>query len=243
MLFIDIHCHILHGVDDGAESLDESAEIISNAFSSGTTVMVATPHYNNIFQGRHSVDKNLLSERYFQLKKFVSEKIPGMQLFLGCELRAEENLDELLRNDNYFTINGSRYVLLEFAFDEELNNAKRYVDIIRSYGLVPIIAHPERYGFLVDCYKDVENFASKGCLFQINKDSPLGKYGESAKNFSRWFLKNDMLHLFAGDCHGVTHRNADMTALYEWLINYYPVTKINTWLHDNPKRILLDMKI
>lgn len=242
-MFIDIHCHIIPGIDDGAESYIDSYEIIKKATESGTTVMVATPHFNNPFQMQTGVDKNIILDRYSVLKKHISEELPSVKLFLGCEFLADDKIDTLIRNNNFFTINGSRYLLTEFAFDERLNNVKKYIDVIKSYGCIPVIAHPERYAFFENAYDDIFAIASKGCLFQINKDSPLGKYGENAKKLSHWILKNDLVHLFAGDCHGSIHRNADMTGLYEWLINYYPVKKINTWLHDNPKRILLDLNI
>ena len=242
-MFIDIHSHIVPDVDDGSESFDESCDIIRSASSSGTSVMVATPHFNNPFQGRSGVTKKTVLEKYSELKRVVAEEVPSVTLFLGSELLVRDNIHEVLGNNEFFSINGSRYLLVEFAFDEKISNVKRYIEIIMSFGIVPVIAHPERYLFFENSYEDIYSIAEKGCLFQINKDSPLGKYGEKANKLSRWFIKNELVHCFAGDCHGVYHRNADMTGLYEWLINYYPVTKINSLIHDNPKRILLDMNI
>lgn len=242
-MFIDIHCHIVPAVDDGAENFDEACDIIRSAASSGTSVMVATPHFNNPFQGRYGDDKKTVHEKYSELKSIAASEVPSVTLFLGCELLATDNIREVLSNNNFFSINGSRYLLTEFTFDENISNVKRYIDIIMSFGLIPVIAHPERYLFLENSYEEIYAMAEKGCLFQINKDSPLGKYGEKANKLSRWFIRNDLVHLFAGDCHGVYHRNANMTGLYEWLINFYPVTKINSLIHDNPKRILLDLNI
>lgn len=242
-MFIDIHCHILPGVDDGADSFDEACEMIKIAKAVGTTIMVATPHFNNRAQCRSGINKQIILDRYKSLKEIVVQNEIGVNLFLGSELLVNGNFSHLYKTDNILTVNGTRYLLVEFNFDEKIYNVRNYIDEIISYGFIPVIAHPERYHFFSESYDEIYRILSKGCLFQVNKGSPLNKYGETACRISKWLLNNDMVHLFACDSHGVSHRNADMSELYEWLVDLYPISKINKWVHDNPKRILLDMNI
>ena len=112
-----------------AESFDESCDIIRSASSSGTSVMVATPHFNNPFQGRSGVTKKTVLENYSELKRVVAEEVPSVTLFLGSELLVRDNIHEVLGNNDFFSINGSRYLLAEFAFDEKISNVKRYIEI------------------------------------------------------------------------------------------------------------------
>lgn len=240
-MIIDMHCHILPGVDDGAESLEEACEIIMQGAESGTTVMTVTPHYNNPEKQNGKYNKQLIIDAYKELKSVVKGKDIPVTLLLGSEILADNNLALLQKNDGLITINGSRYILVEFYFDEDIRNVHKHIDEIMSFGLIPVIAHPERYRFFLD--KDIEYLVNKGCKIQINKDSPLGKYGMSAQNFSHFLLKNDLVHLIASDCHSVNYRNADMRDIYEWLSERFSVEKIALLTHDNPKGILLDRNI
>lgn len=241
-MFIDIHSHILPGLDDGADTLVEACEMISQAAISGTSIIVATPHFNNHNQTHQIIDKNIVLDSYKNLKRVVSEKKLGVNLYLGSELLLDEFFYSSLKKDDLITINGSRYILVEFIFDDIISNAYKYTNKILSMGLIPVIAHPERYDFFTQSFSSVYRFLNDGCIFQINKGSPLGKYGEKAQALSKWLLDNDFCKIIAGDSHSVNFRNANMTQIYEWLIDKYDYSKINALMHDNPKRILLDMK-
>lgn len=240
-MFIDMHCHILPGVDDGAESFEKACELIIQGAESGTTVMTVTPHYNNPDKQNGKYNKQLIADAYKQLKSALKNKDIPVTLLLGSEILADNNLGVLQKNDGIIPINGSRYILVEFHFDEDIRNVHRYVDEIISFGLIPVLAHPERYSFFLN--EDIEYLVNKGCKIQINKDSPLGKYGTSAQRFSHFLLKNDLVHLIASDCHDVNYRNADMSDIYKWLSERFTAEKIAILTHDNPKSILLDRNI
>lgn len=242
-MFIDLHCHILPSIDDGADSISESLEIISGAYNTGTTVMVATPHSNNNSKCPFPVTRAGLNDAYKSLTSIIADNNISVKLFLGAELQADENLEYLYRTNEIVTINGSRYVLVEFYFDEDIRNVYKYTDQLLSMGFVPIIAHPERYDFFDDTKSDIYKLLNMGCKIQINKGSPLGSYGRYSKELALWMLNNDFVHLIASDCHSASRRNADMSELYVWMLDKFSQNRINGLLHDNPKRILLDMNI
>lgn len=242
-MFIDLHCHILPQVDDGADSFDEACELIRQAVSSGTTVLTATPHYNNRYQTSGHIDKSKIINKYKKLKQVISDNNIQATIFLGAELLADSNLMLLHNNNELLTINGSRYILTEFSFDEKFDNVVFYCKQLISFGYIPLIAHPERYLFFSDSYDNLYRLSDIGCKFQINKGSPLGRHGESAQKLSIKMLNEDFAHIISSDCHSPNNRNSDMSEIYEWLIDRYPLDKISKWTHDNAKRILLDLDI
>lgn len=239
-MFIDIHCHILPDTDDGADSFSDTEEIVSTASLSGTTIMVITPHYNNRTKCKHNYSKSVITEKYKHLLQKLNKINDSTKFFLGSELLADENMQRLLRTNDFITINNSRYILTEFYFDEELKKVNNYIDQIKAVGLVPIIAHPERYSFSSNI-SDIELIANKGCKFQINKDSLLGRYGKREKATALKMLNNDLVHFIASDCHNNTSRNADLSELYVKMLENFSQKKINNLFHDNQKRVLLDI--
>ena len=112
-----------------------------------------------------------------------------------------------------------------------------------SFGYIPLIAHPERYNIFSDSYERIFDLLKLGCRFQINKGSPLGRYGESAQKIALRMLNDNIVHVISSDCHSPSNRNSDMSEIYEWLLGKYPLDKITEWTHDNAKRILLDLNI
>ena len=242
-MFVDLHCHILPCVDDGADSLNEACELILQAQKCGTTVMAATPHYNNRNRCKRRLNKSYVKTAFYDLKEEVKRRGIDVSLYLGSELLATENIERLNRDDELITLNNSRYILVEFDFGEKKEFVIETIKKLFSYGLVPIIAHPERYDFLRNEPYIICDLLNYGCKVQINKGSPLGNYGEHAKKYSKWLLDNDFVHVIASDCHSVSFRDADMQGIYEWLLLNYPKDKIIKLMHGNPKKILMDSDI
>lgn len=242
-MFIDMHCHILPGVDDGAESVDEACEMIRQAADSGTTVMLATPHYRNPDRCSVNNDKETIQTAYRFLKREIAQREIPVTLFLGCEWLGAPDGRSLYESGRLITINGSDYILVEFLFDEPLASVSACLRQLIACGLHPVIAHPERY----DCFANepyaVFDFLKMGCKLQVNKGSPIGHYGTHAKTYSEWLLDHDLAHLVASDCHNVYYRNADMEEIYHWMLPRYSEEKVRLLLHDNPKRILLNQPI
>ena len=172
---IDIHSHLLSGIDDGAYSTDESVRLCSIAADNRIKTTISTPHlfsYDKIDK-LYDQRNELIAALNSRLK---AECIP-VDIKGGFEVYCSERFRSLT-DFKRFTLNGSRYILLEFDFAyADIYEALKCCDYVSSFGLVPIIAHPERYKFFLDDYDCFNSFSSRNVLFQINAGSFSGHYG------------------------------------------------------------------
>ncbi len=195
----DIHCHIMYGIDDGSKSLEQSIEILKNAYSNGITDIVLTPHYINKskYNCNNKNKKKILVELQKELKK---EKI-NINLYLGNEVMIDKDISKLISNDEISTINNTKYVLVELPMHFENSNSEKMIfDLIR-HGYIPVLAHPERYDYVQDDLSKLNVFIDMGCILQGNYLSLFGKYGEDSKKTLKKLLKEKKIHILASDIH------------------------------------------
>lgn len=194
---IDIHTHILYGIDDGSKTKEESLEILKQAYQTGVTDIVLTPHYikNSIYNANNKEKNKLLEE----LKKELKENKININLYLGNEIYITENIISLYKEIS--TINNSRYILIELPLNNKIINLDEILYELKENNLIPIIAHPERYLAYYKNYDFFKKLIKKGCLFQGNIDSIYGKNGIKAKIMIKTMLKNNMIHFLATDIH------------------------------------------
>lgn len=195
---IDIHSHILYGIDDGSESLEESIRIIKKAIANGYTDIVLTPHYRVI--QNFTCNNREKYKLYCQLKKEVENRELPINLYIGNEITIDEDLFYYLNAEEAFPLNGTRYLLIELPFFNVFKDLDEALDRLISKGNVPIIAHPERYEYYNDL-SEYERLLNKGVLFQGNINSLYGKYGLKAKQTLEEMLKKNMIHFMASDIH------------------------------------------
>lgn len=188
----DIHNHILFGIDDGSNSYQQSIEILKCLEERGVTDIVATPHY--IMGTNYNSDNKKKLELLNKLQKKTS-----INLYMGNEVYIDTDILEHIKNNQISTINNSRYLLVELPLNEKLECANEIVFELRNNGIVPILAHPERYHYLT--IDDLKKFIEQGCLLQGNIPSLLGKYGKNAKHNLELLLKKKMIHVLGTDTH------------------------------------------
>lgn len=195
---IDVHSHILFGVDDGSKSLEESINIIKKAIENGYTAIVLTPHYRAI--QNYMCDNREKYNRFYRLKEEVNRRDLSIKLYLGNEITLDEDLFYYLNTEQVLSLNETKYLLLELPFQSKFEKTDEMLDRLIEKGYIPIIAHPERY----QCYSDLcefERFLKKGVLFQGNIGSLYGKYGLKVKEILEEMLKKNMIHFMASDIH------------------------------------------
>ena len=242
-MFIDLHCHILPDIDDGADTEKDALDIARLSAATGSTIITATPHYNYPEKTKGNIEYSDINSAFNIFNRKIAEEDIKIKLFPGAELLARSNIETMCENNSIITINGSRYVLTEFYFDENISNVFKYTDILLSAGYTPIIAHPERYSFLNTDNNSVVQLLENGCRFQLNKDSILGRNGQPSKNFAFWMLENGYAQIIASDCHNALTRNSDLGEVYFSLLDTFTESRLNEFLHDNPKRVLLNFDI
>ena len=203
---IDIHSHILYGIDDGSKSIEESINILNKAIDNGYTDIILTPHYR---QMQNFCCNNIGKYRRFcELKKEVEKRDLPINLYLGNEITIDEDLFYYLNAEEALPLNGTRYLLIELPFDGVFKDLDSAVDRLLSKGNVPIIAHPERYEYYHDL-SEFERLLNKGVLFQGNINTLYGKYGVRAKATLEEMLKKNMIHFMASDIHSDSQTSYD----------------------------------
>lgn len=196
--FVDIHTHLLPGVDDGAGDLQQSLELLKRASGQGTVAVVLTPHYRGRY--RDNIREKLMPV-FEQLRKAARDECPELALYLGCEVGYELDIAEKVSEGTVLTINDTQYVLLEFQQGSFQSRILDGVLEVLNFGYVPIIAHVERY----EAFRQHPNLAGEltelGALLQVNADSVLGKGGLGVKRYCHRLLKAHLVHFIATDAH------------------------------------------
>lgn len=239
---IDIHAHILPGMDDGAEDTQETLEMARMAVSSGVTAMVATPHCNfpDVYDNYYD---EYYMETFRRIKTSLKEAEIPLQLYAGMEVLVTPDVPKLITDGKLISMNGGRYMLVEFAFDEELDYVNHMLEQIAELRIVPVIAHPERYQFLQDYPQAASKWKQKGYVLQANKGSFTGRFGRHASRLAYELLDNQLLSVIASDCHGPYQRTPFMLDAYEKLSKSYSEKQLKKLFKDNPMRICLNQPV
>lgn len=200
----DIHSHILFSIDDGSKSLEESLEILKKAEKEGITDIMLTPHYiHSSNYSANNYDKILKTNMLLQAMNNENIKI---NLYLGNEVYIDDNILALIKTGEVATLNGSRYVLMELPFMNQVQNLKEIIFELVRNGYIPIIAHPERYNFVQKNPSILEEYLEMGALFQGNYQSLWKRYGKKARKTLKILLKNNMIQFLASDIHKQTEK-------------------------------------
>lgn len=209
---IDLHCHLLWDMDDGASSMEKTVQMCQTAVENDIQIIAATPHMTDL----RTLD-DFLYLRNRKLTEFTrilqAEKIP-VQVCGGAEVFLNEWIFEVGDELAELTLNRSRYLLCEYSlrpFDPE--KAIVFAEEVLERGLIPIIAHPERYPTFHEYPEIVTELHGLGARFQVNADSLTGRIGENAQTFATALLTNGLADVLATDAHGVTHRKNDFKAM------------------------------
>lgn len=233
---IDIHTHILPWMDDGAADIYETLEMAAIAAESGVRKIVATPHCNI-----PGVYENYFGETYLKTFEKAREAIRRegipVELLPGTEAFATYNLPELIVDKKVMPLNQSRYVLMEFSFDEDPGYAKDILQRVKAIGALPVIAHAERYEFVQDYQEIAREWVNNGYVIQVNKGSFMGRFGRHAKTAAYSLLDSNLVSVVASDAHGAGRRTPYMLDAYEKLSEEYPQETLQRIFRENPARI------
>ena len=184
--YTDIHCHIIPGVDDGAQSMEQAQEMIQIAYESGTRNIIATPHYGT---HRAKASKGTIAVNFLELQMWMQVNYPDMKLYLGQELSYKHGTEDALKRGAAFTLAGSRYALVEFEPEEEYSRIRDGLQAIQMAGYWPILAHAERCNRLAANVDYIEELVHMGVYIQVNARSITGENGWQCKSCTKKLLK------------------------------------------------------
>lgn len=219
MTLVDIHCHILPGIDDGSKDWETSIKLAHAAVKDGITHAVVTPHTLNGRYLNHKKDVIKLTAEYQKLLK--DENIP-LTVFPGQEVRISGDLPQALDDDDIlFLDEDGRYMLLEFPSDDVPSYAKDMIFKIMQRGITPIIVHPERNSRILKEPVILQELIEQGCLVQITASSYIGTFGKDIEEMSRKFIEAGQCSCFASDAHDLPKRQYEYSEALEKLSNEF----------------------
>lgn len=234
---VEMHCHLLPKIDDGVRTFDEAVNMIRKMQSFGYTDILITPHFiNGTSYNKNNKEKyDLLLKLQEQLK---NENI-NVNTYLGNEIFIDENILNDLKDGNCYTMNGSKYVLVEIPRNDVINGLDTILFRLRSKGLIPIMAHPERYMIVKQNKEVLDHWIDQGVLLQVNFDSIGGKYGKQAQKLVKYILKTNKATFIGGDMH---HELDSYFENFEKnkrkIIKIVGEEKFNELAHINPLKII-----
>ena len=198
----DIHSHILFDVDDGCSTLKESIELLKKMHDIGFNDIILTPHY---IDGSEYNSNNIEKiSKFKELKEEIQKEKLDINIYLGNEIFINNNIYELIKNKNIYTLNNSNYILVELPFHNQIVNLEDIIYELKIKGITPIIAHPERYTYFQKNYKEVDRLKEEGFLFQANYSSILGYYGKEAQKLLKYMLKKRYIDYLGTDIHKIS---------------------------------------
>lgn len=238
---IDIHCHILPDLDDGADSLEEALEMARMAAESGVTDIIATPHFRGEPDSLDMIEE--IDRRCYVLREaLIRQEIP-VRLHKGAEILCTPQTPMMARQGLLPTLGDSRYVLTEFYFNESFGFMDSCLKKLAVCGYTPVVAHPERYEAVQWDPELLWEWSDAGYVFQLNKGSILGTLGSNAEQAAHELLELGLAHLFASDAHSCERRTPNMEGLRRWAEEYCDPECAQILLTENPKMILKDQPI
>jgi protein-tyrosine phosphatase len=200
---IDIHCHILPGVDDGAQSLSDSIDMAKKAVEQGIHTIVASPHHRN---SRYENPKQLIIDRVKELNEALRLERIELEVIPGQEVRIYGEILQGFETGEILPVNHTPYVLVEFPSNHVPGYTGKLFYDLQMKGLIPVIVHPERNQEIIERPEKLYQLVKKGALTQITASSIAGDFGKKIKNFSLQLIENNLTHLIASDAHNITSR-------------------------------------
>ena len=239
---IDLHCHILPGVDDGAASEEESVRMVQIAWDSGVRGIAATPHCNVPGQFGNYASRELL-ERLNALRQLIQSRGIPLKLYSGMEVFVTEDFPTLLRQRKFLPLGSSRYLLMEFGFGERSRFMEQMLRSAQEQDYVPVIAHPERYYCVQDDPELLMDWCQSGYVIQLNKGSFSGMFGRPAARTAHWALREGCMHLVGSDAHSPFVRTTRMEKIWDYLADAASVEVAAFLLRENPVAILENRRV
>lgn len=231
---IDIHSHILPGVDDGADNMEESVEMAKLALQNQITEVIATPHYK---LGKNNIDGDTIKKLCVDLKRLLSDQGILFQIYPGNEIMYFQGVVEALNSGKVLTLAGSRYVLIEFLPHTARKEFYQAVRNLSTAGYLPVIAHAERY----ECTRQAafcRELMEAGAYIQVNYCSIQKPFYCMERYYSRRLIKSDMVHFLGTDMHGIQRRAPTIKKAYGWMMKTFGIRYSRKLFLDNPQFIL-----
>ncbi|WP_335871172.1 tyrosine-protein phosphatase [Bacillus sp. 2205SS5-2] len=243
---IDIHSHILPGIDDGAKELQNSIEMARQAVKEGVKAIIATPHLNSKYHNKK--DDILMATQ--QLNNTLQKEQIQLQVLPGQEPRIYGEILEDYRSGDILTLNHSNYLFIEFPSNQIPRYARHLLYEIQLEGLTPVIVHPERNTEISEDPNKLYELIQNGALSQVTASSVAGTFGKKTQKLSFQLIEANLTHFIASDAHNITSRGFNIEEAFDvidkrlgndWVYyfdeNSYLVTENQVVMKDTPQQV------
>jgi protein-tyrosine phosphatase len=231
-MMIDIHSHILPGLDDGSKSWDMTLEMCRLAIEDGITHIVATPHADDTYAYSRDRIQDLVAE--------LDGKVRGQLAFsVGCDFHLSfENIEDAITHPGRYTIASGQYLLVElsdYGIPPQVGDA---LSRLRGAGMTPILTHPERNGILQRRPERVLEWVDAGCLVQVTASAVTGSWGDTPQRIAMWLFEQDAVHVLASDAHDDKRRKPRLSEARRYVSKRFGPELARSLVEDNPLAII-----
>lgn len=232
--FVDIHTHLMFGVDDGSRDIKMTLKMLEVAILDGTTDLFLTPHYRLYL----SSNTPQITRPLFNDIKERAAHLP-INLYLGNEMRVDSKSLSAIKEKNFNTLNDSDYLLIDYPFSLFVGDPVEKILKVASIHPHIIVAHPERHSY-TRSLSVIEDIKNKGILIQVNAGSILGSHGSESEYFAHELLENKLVDFVASDGHNLTSRPPLLSDAYNIVLNQYGQEVADDLFKNNAKKLLID---
>lgn len=231
---VDFHSHIIPEIDDGSRSFEMTTSMLETSKSQEVKYIVATSHFilGELEYSRHDYDLKL---------KNIQENVKGINIVSGMEVYINPELKRLYKEKKIWTINNSRYMLIELPMNDFPVYTEEVFYDLRLEGIVPILAHPERNRAIIKSEALLESLIEQGAIAQMNAGSLTGAFGKTVKEFAERLVKRNLINILGSDAHNDNHRTTSVNE------GRHIIEKINpdlfAWIEKNEEKIILNEEI
>lgn len=237
---IDMHCHILPAIDDGAKDIEMSMEMLQIAASNGTTAIVATPH---VIEGSWLPSWDEILQKCQNLQLAARQAGLNIALYPGAEVAVHLDMLKLLTKPGPYCINGGKYILVELPAVEIPNYTEDFFFTLQARGITPILAHPERHPLIVRKPEILLDWVGKGILVQMNAPSLTGKMGAPVMRTAELLLRSSLVHVIGSDAHSKRTRNPNLQEASAKIVAIAGGVSHREVLFDNPSAVVTNREL
>ena len=234
---IDLHCHLLPGVDDGPDTPGETLALCRIAVADGITHAIVTPH---IHPGRWPNTRAAIAKDCGKLQRALQKRDIPLQVGFAAEVRLSDQIMQQVENNEipyYGEVDGYQVMLLEFPHGHIIPGSDKLVQWLLARNIRPLIAHPERNKQVMKNPGQIQAFVDAGCWLQVTAGSVLGDFGERAQTIARHLLEANQVTVLASDGHNTRARKPVLSEAFEYIAEHYGEPRARMLLLDNPNRI------
>lgn len=199
---VDVHSHLLPGIDDGVQTLEQSIELIRQFHKIGYRKLITTPHIMSDF---YPNTPEIIAGKLAEVQQAVLDADIPVQIEAAAEYYFDEHFIEIVNNKANLLTFGDRYLLFEIGFMSEPLRLKSIIFDLVTLGYKPVLAHPERYMYYHKKTEALQDLIDRGVLLQLNINSITGYYSKEVKKMAERLIDNRMIHFIGSDCHNEKH--------------------------------------